>query len=127
MRTLVRILNPLYFLSNLNFRLARKGSYVSTAQTGQKNEIRTSKTDGVVGGTGDTTRNKCIELIYDGLACDATARTYVVVFICVQPMTLFQPSITFSPKLEGSRLLSTKPWAVPQPNIGTKFALYLST
>lgn len=31
------------------------------------------------GGTGDATRNKCIELIYDGLACDATARTYLVV------------------------------------------------
>lgn len=73
MRTLVRFLNPLYFLLNAKIQLARKGSFVST---GQKNELRTCKTDGVVGGTGDMTRNKCIELIYDGLACDATARTY---------------------------------------------------
>ena len=38
------------------------------------NVVRTSKSDGVKGGTGDVTRDKCVELLYDGLACDANAR-----------------------------------------------------
>ena len=38
------------------------------------NVVRTSKSDGVKGGTGDSTRDKCVELLYDGLACDANAR-----------------------------------------------------
>ncbi|KDR72829.1 hypothetical protein GALMADRAFT_142559 [Galerina marginata CBS 339.88] len=33
---------------------------------------RSSKTDGVKGKTGDTTRDKCVELIYDALACDSS-------------------------------------------------------
>jgi len=37
------------------------------------NVVRTSKSDGVKGGTGDATRDKCVELLYDGLACDANA------------------------------------------------------
>ncbi|PPQ91538.1 hypothetical protein CVT25_008806 [Psilocybe cyanescens] len=35
--------------------------------------VRTAKSDGVTGKTGDKTRDKCVELIYDALACDATA------------------------------------------------------
>jgi transcription elongation factor S-II len=35
--------------------------------------VRTAKSDGVSGGTGDPTRNKCLELIYDALACDSGA------------------------------------------------------
>ncbi|KAF8907070.1 transcription factor S-II, central domain-containing protein [Gymnopilus junonius] len=35
--------------------------------------VRNSKTDNVKGKTGDNTRDKCVELIYDALACDATA------------------------------------------------------
>lgn len=41
------------------------------------NTVRTAKIEGVKGGTGDTTRDKCIELIYDGLACDSSARKYI--------------------------------------------------
>ncbi|KAF9530127.1 transcription factor S-II, central domain-containing protein [Crepidotus variabilis] len=52
---------------------AAKSPVVPTTPVGQKNDIRNSKTDGVKGGTGDTTRDRCLELIYDGLACDATA------------------------------------------------------
>ncbi|KAF8152236.1 transcription elongation factor [Crassisporium funariophilum] len=37
------------------------------------NTVRTSKTDGVKGGTGDNTRDKCVELIYDALVSDASA------------------------------------------------------
>ncbi|KAJ3501323.1 hypothetical protein NLJ89_g9388 [Agrocybe chaxingu] len=35
--------------------------------------LRTAKIDGIKGGTGDPTRDRCVELIYDALACDATA------------------------------------------------------
>jgi len=38
-----------------------------------KAAARSSKTDGVKGKTGDTTRDKCVELIYDALACDSSA------------------------------------------------------
>jgi hypothetical protein len=44
----------------------------NTSSTG----TRSAKTDGVKGGTGDATRNKCVELIYDALVADATARTF---------------------------------------------------
>ncbi|KAI0315484.1 transcription elongation factor [Amylostereum chailletii] len=33
--------------------------------------VRNAKSDGVKGGTGDNTRDRCIELIYDGLAADS--------------------------------------------------------
>jgi len=37
-----------------------------------KNEVRTAKSDGVsISATGDKTRDKCAELIYDGLAMDS--------------------------------------------------------
>lgn len=38
--------------------------------------LRTAKTDGVKAATGDTTRDRCVEMIYDALACDATAREF---------------------------------------------------
>ena len=37
---------------------------------------RTAKADGVKVGTGDATRNKCVELVYDALVGDTTARTF---------------------------------------------------
>ena len=37
------------------------------------NVVRTAKVDGAKGGTGDPTRDKCVELIYDSLACDSNA------------------------------------------------------
>ncbi|KAG5716592.1 Transcription elongation factor S-II [Termitomyces sp. T112] len=56
----------------------RKNSIASSASTpmspvGSSSGTRTSKTDGVKGGTGDATRDKCIELVYDGLAMDSGA------------------------------------------------------
>ncbi|KAF9449213.1 transcription elongation factor [Macrolepiota fuliginosa MF-IS2] len=43
-----------------------------TAMLG-KQETRTSKSDAIKGGTGDSTRDKCTELIYDALASDSSA------------------------------------------------------
>ncbi|KAG6884701.1 hypothetical protein C0993_008869 [Termitomyces sp. T159_Od127] len=55
----------------------RKNSVASSAGTPMSpvgsSAARTSKTDGVKGGTGDATRDKCIELVYDGLAMDSGA------------------------------------------------------
>lgn len=48
-----------------------------TASAGSynKGEVRTSKSDGVkINVTGDKTRDKCIEIIYDALASDSGAR-----------------------------------------------------
>jgi transcription elongation factor S-II len=44
-----------------------------TAANGKQNG-RSAKLDGIKGGTGDTTRDKCIELVYDALASDSSAR-----------------------------------------------------
>ncbi|KAH7925798.1 transcription elongation factor [Leucogyrophana mollusca] len=42
--------------------------------TNGKTDVRTAKGDGAkVGATGDLTRDRCAELIYDALACDSTA------------------------------------------------------
>ncbi|KAF8174575.1 transcription factor S-II, central domain-containing protein [Pholiota molesta] len=46
--------------------------------TGASAALRTSKTDNVKGGTGDTTRDRCVEVLYDALACDATAPVELV-------------------------------------------------
>ncbi|KAG6852396.1 hypothetical protein C0991_012400, partial [Blastosporella zonata] len=56
----------------------RKSSVASPAGTPMSPTVptsatRTSKSDGVKGGTGDTTRDKCIELLYDGLVMDSGA------------------------------------------------------
>ncbi|KAF8966756.1 transcription factor S-II, central domain-containing protein [Flammula alnicola] len=40
---------------------------------GGSSTVRTSKTDGIKGSTGDNTRDKCMEMIYDALVYDATA------------------------------------------------------
>jgi len=42
---------------------------------------RTAKADGVKGGTGDLTRDKCVELIYDALVSDTTTPTERVLSI----------------------------------------------
>lgn len=59
----------------------RKGSVASNGPatpktpSGPSPNTRTLKTDGVTGGfTGDKTRDKCIELVYDALASDSGAR-----------------------------------------------------
>ncbi|KAG2071200.1 transcription elongation factor [Suillus decipiens] len=60
---------------------ARKGSTSVTPSNAAtptpvngKSEPRSAKADGVkASGTGDTTRDRCTELIYDGLACDSGA------------------------------------------------------
>jgi len=59
---------------------ARKGSIASNGPatpktpSGSSPNIRTMKTDGVASGfTGDKTRDKCIELVYDALASDSGA------------------------------------------------------
>ncbi|KAI9566594.1 transcription elongation factor [Boletus coccyginus] len=47
---------------------------VATPAANGKADVRSSKTDGVkMTATGDNTRNKCAELIYDGLAYDSGA------------------------------------------------------
>jgi transcription elongation factor S-II len=61
--------------------LDRKGSVASNSGTpvtptgaSAKLAARTAKSDGVKGGVGDATRDKCVELIYDALASDSGAR-----------------------------------------------------
>jgi len=44
-----------------------------TTPTGSSAALRTSKTDGVKANTGDITRDRCAELLYDGLAVDSGA------------------------------------------------------
>jgi len=46
---------------------------VATPTLNGKAELRTSKSDGVSINTGDNTRDRCVGLIYDGLACDSGA------------------------------------------------------
>ncbi|KAG6809440.1 hypothetical protein H0H92_000250 [Tricholoma furcatifolium] len=58
----------------------RKSSVASPAGTPMSplpsaSAIRTAKSDGVKGTTGDSTRDKCTELVYDGLAMDSGAPT----------------------------------------------------
>ncbi|KAI6131752.1 transcription elongation factor [Pisolithus croceorrhizus] len=51
---------------------------VTPASNG-KSEVRTAKSDGVkISVAGDATRDRCIELIYDGLACDSAAPTDLI-------------------------------------------------
>lgn len=46
-----------------------------TSASTNKTDARTAKTDGVkIDITGDKTRDKCVELIYDALASDSGAR-----------------------------------------------------
>lgn len=55
------------------------GSGSVTPASNGKSEVRTAKSDGVkISVSGDITRDKCIELIYDGLACDSAAPTDLI-------------------------------------------------
>ncbi|KAI0338712.1 transcription elongation factor [Trametopsis cervina] len=45
----------------------------STPSAARLSDVRTAKSDGVSASTGDNTRNKCLELIYDALAHDSGA------------------------------------------------------
>ncbi|KAI6043651.1 transcription elongation factor [Pisolithus marmoratus] len=59
------------------YALPRSG--VSTPPSNGKSEARTAKSDGVkISVCGDTTRDRCIELLYDGLACDSAAPTDLI-------------------------------------------------
>ncbi|KAF9005195.1 transcription elongation factor [Cyathus striatus] len=51
----------------------KKQASTPITPTSARQEVRTAKSDGVKGGLGDNTRDKCIELIYDALAFDASA------------------------------------------------------
>jgi transcription elongation factor S-II len=51
---------------------------VSTPSSTPKAEQRTAKSDGAKGATGDTTRDKCTEVIYDALAFDSSHPTALV-------------------------------------------------
>lgn len=60
-----------------------KGSFASPAVKTPNTPIaasatRSSKTDAIKGGTSDNVRDKCIELIYDGLALDSGAPTDLI-------------------------------------------------
>ncbi|KAJ3908371.1 transcription factor S-II, central domain-containing protein [Lentinula edodes] len=61
-------------------RKASTASNGAITPTATANKIaRTAKSDGVkVTGTGDGTRDKCAELLYDGLACDSGAPTELI-------------------------------------------------
>lgn len=50
---------------------------VTPTMTSGKPNGRSAKLDGVKGGTGDTTRDKCIELVYDALVNDSSARKFL--------------------------------------------------
>jgi len=59
-----------------------KGSSTPVTPAGSSANValRTAKSDGFKGKVGDNTRDKCVELLYDALACDADARAY---FMCI--------------------------------------------
>ena len=49
-----------------------------TANLNSKSDVRTAKTDGIKANhTGDSTRDKCVELIYDALAFDSGSRELI--------------------------------------------------
>ncbi|KAF4622269.1 hypothetical protein D9613_009228 [Agrocybe pediades] len=57
----------------------KAGSNPTTpAGTANNAAARTAKGDGFKGKVGDTTRDKCVELLYDALACDASAPVELV-------------------------------------------------
>lgn len=91
-----------------NARVAFKKPSIVTP-TVPVSDVRTFKSDGVKGGTGDITRDKCIELIYDGLASDATARTSLFPISWLD-LSFLQPLITYSPKLGAWNPRYIKTW-----------------
>jgi transcription elongation factor S-II len=52
------------------------GTPITPTGSASKLETRSAKLDGVKGSSGDTTRDKCMTLIYDALAYDSGARQY---------------------------------------------------
>ncbi|KAH6902568.1 transcription factor S-II, central domain-containing protein [Coprinopsis sp. MPI-PUGE-AT-0042] len=55
-----------------------KSSVGAVATPSTPTAVRTAKSDGIKGDTGDSTRNKCMELIYDALASDSSAPVELV-------------------------------------------------
>ena len=107
-------------------RLVRKQSTsltpVATPTLNGKAEIRNSKSDGVrITTTGDNTRDRCAELIYDGLACDSGARES----LCFRPPSdslCFQPAIS-SPTVRSPSKRPCMPALATRPkNTGARSA-----
>ena len=100
----------------------KKPNVIATAPAGLKDEVRTFKSDGAKGGTGNNTRDKCIELIYDGLASDATSRTsFLFLGRGWLKQGVLQLSITYSPKLERWKLPCSRTRAQLMPTTKTGF------
>lgn len=64
-----------------------------TSANPSKNDLRSAKTDGVqIDITGDKTRDKCIELIYDALASDSGAREFHLSMLLCIPLIMPPPA-----------------------------------
>jgi hypothetical protein len=120
---------PLFMFARLlilqNALIASKKPPIATATApaAQKSDARTAKADGAKGGTGDITRDKCVELIYDGLAFDATARMSFCSSSCRDWLDLsssLQPLIMCLPKLVGWKQRRGGTWAGLTPAIRTR-------
>ena len=93
------------FTTALPLNKGRKGSTSVTPSTPATpvpinggSGIRTAKGDGAkASGTGDSTRDKCMELIYDGLACDSGAR---------ELFPDFSYSLPLNPKIASDLIMS---------------------
>lgn len=86
------------FLRRSHPRPVRKHSTsltpAATPTSNGKPEVRNSKVDGVkISVTGDNTRDRCAELIYDGLACDSGARESPILPHTSSNPTVSQPVI----------------------------------
>jgi hypothetical protein len=68
-----------------------------TSANPSKNDLRSAKIDGVqIDITGDKTRDKCVELIYDALASDSGAREfhlYAAVYAIYHDATSARPDL----------------------------------
>jgi len=63
---------------------ARKATPITPTGSAAKpntSSARSAKADGVKGGTGNSTRDRCVELVYDALVADTTAPTELVLSI----------------------------------------------
>jgi len=64
-----------------------------TGANSSKNDVRSAKTDGVQTDiTGDKTRDKCVELIYDALASDSGARESILAMPLGLPLIVTLPA-----------------------------------
>lgn len=67
-------------------RKASTASVATPVTPTPKPEVRRATTDGVsIAVTGDPTRDKCVELIYDALASDSGAREYLIHHLDARP------------------------------------------